>query len=402
MQNYIYTVINKEGKKLKGTLQAESPERARAMLRSQGFTIQKVVKETILTKELEITIGNQVKARDLSVFCRQFHSLLRAGVTVIDALDMLSGQTENKVFAKTLRECYATVQKGSSLTEAMKKHPKIFPGLLMNMVEAGEASGNLDLSFERMAAFFEKDAKLRALVKKAMIYPIMIMLVAFLVLIIMSVFIIPRFSKIFADMGAELPKLTLAVMNFSNFIIYRWYILVGAAIVMGVTLHLVLKTEQGKVFFARVAMKLPIFGKLTVKNASALFARTLATLTGAGVSLSEALSITARSMNNYLFRQALENARTEVIQGRSLNDPIRRCGLFPMMIPQMVRIGEETGNLEGMLEKSADYYEEEVEMATGNLTTMMEPLIIVVMGGIVGILVLALYMPIIQMYGTMG
>ncbi len=238
--------------------------------------------------------------------------------------------------------------------------------------------------------------------KKAMIYPVMIFSVAFIVLIVMAVVVFPRFAKMFADMDTELPAITKVVMAFSNFLIYKWYILVPSVATVVVFFICFGRTEKGKIFFAKLSLKLPIFGKMTVKNACALFARTLGTLVGAGVSLSEALGITARSMNNKLFREALESARLEVIQGRSLNEPLRKCGLFPLMIPQMVRIGEETGNIHGMLDKAADYYEDEVEMTTGNLTAMMEPMIIVVMGVIVGTMVVAMYMPLIQMYGTMG
>ena len=402
MKNFVYTALNKDGKKVKGTISAESIESARATLRGQGLSVKKLAKETILNKELELSVGGSVKVRDLSVFCRQFQSLLGAGVTVIQALEILSSQTENKAFAKTLRECFHSMQKGSTLADTLKKYPKVFPNLLLNMVEAGEASGSLETSFERMALFFEKNARIKGLVKKAMIYPVMIFSVAFIVLIVMTVVVFPRFAKMFADMDTELPAITKVVMAFSNFLIYKWYILVPSVAAVVVFFICFGRTEKGKIFFAKLSLKLPIFGKMTVKNACALFARTLGTLVGAGVSLSEALGITARSMNNKLFREALESARLEVIQGRSLNEPLRKCGLFPLMIPQMVRIGEETGNIHGMLDKAADYYEDEVEMTTGNLTAMMEPMIIVVMGVIVGTMVVAMYMPLIQMYGTMG
>lgn len=402
MNDYNYVVYTKEGKKLKGTISALSEDRAKMLLREQGFSVGRVTKQTIWNKDINISIGPAVTARDLSVFCRQFQSLLNAGVTVIDGLEMLSAQTENKTFAQTLKECYAAVQKGTTLADAMKKHPKVFPALLLNMIEAGEASGSLDVSFERMSVYFEKNAKLKALVKKAMIYPIMILIVAFVVLIAMSVIIIPRFSKMFADMGSDLPVITKVVMSFSDFLIHKWYWILLIVGLLALLIGLFARSEKGKLFFGKLAMKLPIFGKLTIKNASALFARTLATLAGAGVPLADALAIVSRSMKNMQFRRALENARAEVIQGKLLNEPLRKCGLFPPMVYQMVRIGEETGNLQGMLEKSAEYYEEEVEMTTANLTTLMEPLIIIVMGVIVGVLVLALYMPMIQMYGTMG
>lgn len=398
MENYVYTAVGKDGKKVKGTVSATSESRAMAALKEQGLLPTKVEKETVFNKELSISIGSPVKPRDLSVFCRQFQSLLAAGVGIVEALEMLSDQTENKVFAKTIRETQGAVQKGSTLAEAMRESPKVYPSLLINMIEAGEASGSLETALERMSVQFEKSAKLKALVKKAMMYPIVIIIVAFAVLIAMSVIVIPQFVEMFESMGSELPMITKAVMAFSDFIIHKWYLVILIAVIAAIAVRMFAKTEVGQVFFGTVSMKLPIFGKLAVKNASASFARTLSTLIGAGISLSDALEITGRSMKNILFKRALIEAKKEVEQGSNLSDPLRKCGLFPLMIPQMIRIGEETGNIDGMLMKTADYYEDEVEIATASLTTLMEPLIIVVLGVIVGVLVLAMYMPMISMY----
>lgn len=401
MTNFVYTAVNKDGKKVKGTIPAANQSRAMAALREQGLTPTKVEQETMFNKEISLSIGGGVKPRDLSVFCRQFQSILAAGVTIVEALGMLVDQTENKAFAKAIRETQAAVQKGGTLAEAMKQHPKIYPALLVNMVEAGEASGSLELAMERMSVQFEKSAKLKALVKKAMMYPIVIIIVAFAVLIVMSIVVIPQFAEMFADMGSELPAITKAVMAFSNFLMTKWYLLILIVAVAAFAFISFGKTETGQVVYGMITMKAPIFGKLTVKSASASFARTLSTLMGAGISLSEALDITSRSMKNIHFKRALQEAKKEVEQGTNLSEPLRKCGLFPMMIPQMVKIGEETGNIDGMLLKTADYYEDEVEITTGSLTTLMEPLIIVVLGVIVAILVLAMYMPMISMYSGM-
>lgn len=401
MTNFVYTAVNKDGKKVKGTIPAANQSRAMAALREQGLTPTKVEQETMFNKEISLSIGGGVKPRDLSVFCRQFQSILAAGVTIVEALGMLVDQTENKAFAKAIRETQAAVQKGGTLAEAMKQHPKIYPALLVNMVEAGEASGSLELAMERMSVQFEKSAKLKALVKKAMMYPIVIIIVALAVLIVMSIVVIPQFAEMFADMGSELPAITKAVMAFSNFLMTKWYLLILIVAVAAFAFVSFGKTETGQVVYGMITMKAPIFGKLTVKSASASFARTLSTLMGAGISLSEALDITSRSMKNIHFKRALQEAKKEVEQGTNLSEPLRKCGLFPMMIPQMVKIGEETGNIDGMLLKTADYYEDEVEIATGSLTTLMEPLIIVVLGVIVAVLVLAMYMPMISMYSGM-
>ncbi|MBR6537170.1 MAG: type II secretion system F family protein [Lachnospiraceae bacterium] len=401
MTDYIYTAVTKDGKKVKGTISANTQSRAMAMLREQGLVPTKVEQQTLLNKDINISIGNPVKPRDLSVFCRQFQSILAAGVTIVEALGMLVDQTENKVFAKAIKETQTAVQKGSTLAEAMKASPKIYPAILINMVEAGEASGSLELAMERMSVQFEKSAKLKALVKKALMYPIVIIIVAIGVLIAMSILVIPQFAKMFAGMGSELPGITKAVMAFSDFLMHKWYLLILIVAVVGIAVTAFAKTEAGQVVFGTIAIKAPIFGKLSVKTASASFARTISTLMGAGIPLSEALDITSRSMKNIHFKRALQAAKKEVEQGTNLSEPLRRSGLFPMMIPQMIKIGEETGNIDGMLIKAADYYEDEVEIATGSLTTLMEPLIIVVLGAIVAVLVLAMYMPMIDMYGGM-
>lgn len=398
MTDYVYTAVTKDGKKVKGSISANNQSRAMAMLREQGLVPTKVEQQTLLNKEINISIGGGVKARDLSVFCRQFQSILTAGVTIVEALGMLVDQTENKVFAKTIRETQVSVQKGSTLAEAMKEHPKVYPSILVNMVEAGEASGSLEVAMERMSIQFEKNAKLTALVKKAMMYPIVVIIVAIGVLIAMSILVIPQFATMFKGMGAELPGITRVVMAFSDFLMHKWYLVIVIVIVAALAFTAFAKTETGQVLLGKIAIKAPIFGKLTVKSASASFARTISTLMGAGISLSEALEITSRSMKNIHFKRALMAAKKEVEQGTNLSEPLRKSGLFPMMIPQMVKIGEETGNIDGMLIKAADYYEDEVEITTGSLTTLMEPLIIIVLGTIVAVLVLAMYMPMISMY----
>lgn len=401
MIDYIYTAVGKNGKKMKGTISATNESRARILLKEQGIVPTKLVKQTVLNKDIDISIGAAVKPRDLSVFCRQFQSILKAGVTIVEALEMLADQTDNKVFAKAIRETRTAVQKGSTLGGAMKEHPKVFPNMLVNMIEAGEVSGSLEVALERMGTQFEKSAKLKGLVKKAMIYPIMILIVAFVVVIAMSVLVVPKFAEMFADMGTEMPAMTAAIMKFSDFIMTKWYLVLLIVAVVGFAIYFFAKSEVGQAFFGRVSIKLPIFGKLIVKSTAASFARTISTLVSAGVPLSEGLEITARSMKNVLFKQALRDAKQKVEQGSTLSEPLAACGLFPPMVSQMIRIGEETGNVDGMLVKAADYYEEEVEIATGSLTSMIEPLIIVVLGAIVGFLVLALYMPMMSMYSGM-
>lgn len=401
MTDYTYVAIGKDGKEVKGTIQANDENNARARLKKEGLQPVSVKKASILNKDISIG-GGGVKIRDLSVFCRQFTSILNAGVTVVDALRMMSEQSDNKTLKTTLNEVRMSVEQGDTLAGAMGKFPKVFPSMLVTMVEAGEESGSLEVSFERMSTQFEKSAKMAGLVKKAMIYPIVLMCVAVIVVIVMSVFVIPQFATMFEDMGSELPAVTKAVVALSDVLIYKWYILLIAVVVIIFGIKFYAGTDSGKVVFGKLAMKAPLFGKLNVKSYSAKFSRTLSTLVSSGLGISQAIEITAKSMTNVLYSQALEKVKQDVEQGVAISVPVRKSGVFPPMVSNMLAIGEETGNIEDMLDKVAEYYEEETELATQGLTAAMEPLIIVVMGVIVGTLVLAMYMPMISMYGGLG
>lgn len=400
MADFLYIAINRDGKQVKGTISANDIEAARARLKSDGMKPVSVKAAGLLTKDINIG-GKSVKTRDLSILCRQFSSILNAGVTVVEALNMLSDQTQNQTLKKALGETKSLVEQGETLAASMAKYPKVFPSMLVTLVEAGEQSGTLEVSFQRMSVQFEKTAKMQGLVKKAMIYPIVLMCVALVVVIVMSVFVIPQFATMFSDMGSELPAVTKMVVALSDFLIYKWYILIAVVVAVVIAINMAGRTEGGKILFGNLAMKVPIFGNLNVKSYSAKFARTLSTLVSSGLSLSTALEITAKSMSNIHFKRAVEKSKTEIEQGVSLSIPIKNSGVFPSMVPNMIAIGEQTGNIEEMLDKVADYYEEETELATQGLTAMMEPIIIVVMGGIVGFLVLAMYMPMISMYGGM-
>lgn len=402
MPEYSYIAVTTNGQKKKGKVEAQDADKVSNLLKAEGLIPVKVKKAGVLTRDINLSFDKKVKVKELAVFCRQIGSILDAGVTIVESLEMLAEQMENKTFAKAISDTRAEVEKGDTLAAAMRKHEEVFPSLLVNMVEAGEASGNLDKSFSRMAVHFEKSSKIQAMVKKAMIYPIMLFCVALVAVVVMSVLVVPKFAKMFADIGSELPLITRIVMGFSDFLIYRWYIALGVVALLGFGYYMFARSDKGKHILAKLAIKLPIFGVFTVKNASASLARTLGTLISSGLPLSSALDITARSISNLLFKEVLENAKTQIQQGTPLWEPIKKSGIFPFMVGQMIKIGEESGNLEGMLDKTADYYEEEVEQASQNLTAMMEPLIIVIMGGIVAVLVLAMYLPMIQMYGTMG
>ena len=400
MGNYVYKVITKDGKEKKGTVESNSKEKAILTLKQEGNTIISVEEGSVLNKELKLG-GKKIKARDVGVFCRQFNSLLTAGVSVVASLGMLAEQTENKTMAVAIQNMHASVQKGENLSNSMRKEG-IFPPVLISMISAGEASGNLEGSLVRMAEHFEKDAKLKGMVKKAMIYPIVLLVVAVAVLVIMVVAVIPSFSDMFADMGSKLPGLTQALLDLSEFIQNYWYIVVIVVVAIVAAYKIYTNSDNGKRTMAVLQMKLPGLGNLNTKSESARFARTLSTMLASGMTMVEAMEITSSTMGNILFREALEESTVQIQRGVSLSDSMKKCELFPPLILHMVGIGEETGNLEEMLNNCANYYEEETELATQSLMAMMEPMIIIVLAVIVCVILGAIYGPMITMYKDLG
>ncbi len=402
MGEFQYVAVNKNGEQLKGVVQAKTVDAARTALRSDGLTPISVKAQSIFTKDINIGGEKKVTNRDLSVFCRQFTSMLNAGVTVVQALDMLADQTTNKTLVKALRKTSESVQQGETLASAMGKNPKVFPEMFVNLVEAGEVSGSLEVCIARMGTQFEKSAKLASTMRSAMIYPIAVLVIAFGVLIFMSTSIVPTFAEMFADMGSELPAPTKACLALSDFLINYWWLLIIIVVATVIGIKFSLKTEAGKTFWGTLAIKIPIIGKVNIKTNSASFARTMSTLVSSGMGISQSLEVVAKAMKNILYKRALQKAKIEVEQGVNLSVPIRKAGVYPVLVPNMIAIGEETGNVENMLDKVAEYFEEEADAATANMASLMQPVIIVVLGGIVGWMVLAMYSPMINMYGGMG
>lgn len=398
MPGFSYVAVDQAGKEIKGSIDAENSERVAETLRRDGLLPLSIKEQGVLNKEIDFAIGKKVKPRDLSVFCRQFVSITEAGVPMKEALQMLAEQTENKWLKRAIAEVLTNVEKGNTLADSMMAFPDIFPGMLVNMVRAGEASGSLELSFSRMATHFEKEAKLRATIMKATIYPIILICAAIGVVAVMLLFVIPIFVDMFADLDVQMPALTLAVMGTSSWMASHWYVILIIAVVAAAAYRLIYQTDQGRLAIDNVKMKMPLFGKLTVKTACAQFARTMSTLLSAGLSTTSCLDIVAGIMKNVHYANAFLKAKEEVMKGIPLSESLQTAGIFPPMVYHMTGIGEETGNLEEMLEKLADYYDEEVEMATQSILAAMEPLIIVFMALIVGTLVIAVILPIGAMY----
>lgn len=401
MASYGYEAINKMGKEVKGSMDADTLEQAREKLKQQGLIVISLKEESFLNKDINITFGKKISPRDMSVFCRQFVSMSRAGVSIMECLNLLREQTENEVLAKAIAQVHADVQKGESLAESMRKQEKIFSNLMVTTVAAGEESGSLDISLERMATQFEKSARTRAMVKKAMIYPIVVACLAVAIIVVMLTFVIPQYTDMFDDLGAELPGLTVAVVAASDFLLSYWYIIIPVVIVVALLIRFYVKTPAGKLLTSQLAIRIPMFRNLAVKSACSQLARTLSTLIAAGVPLVEAVEISANTMQNVLFRDAVLEARDEVIKGVPLSEPLQQSGLFPPMLYHMVRIGEESGSTEEMLTKLADYYDEEVEMATQSLMAAMEPMIIIVLAGVVCLILGAIMGPMMTMYSAL-
>lgn len=402
MAEFQYRVITPEGKEKKGTMEGKSVEQVSGVLKAQKNVILSVSEASLMNRDINFSLGGRVSARDYSIFCRQFVSIISAGVSIINALEMMRDQTENRTLKKALGEVYEDVSKGESMAGAMKKHSKVFPSMLCNMVEAGEASGSMEVAFERMAVQFEKENKLKQSVKKAMIYPIVLLVVMVGVLFLMMIWVIPNFMGMFAELDTELPPITQAVVNMSDFVIAKWWLIllvVAAAIAL---FKAYAASPSGKFVLGGIALKIPVFGKLQTKSECARLGRTLCTLLGAGVPMMDAIEITGRSMENVYYKKAMMDAKDQVMRGMALSRPLKTCGLFPPMVVHMVSIGEETGNIETMLENVANYYEDDVQVATEQVMALMEPMIIVVMAIVVGVLIMAIMQPMLTLYESIG
>ncbi len=397
-----YQVRDKGGKLVSGQLEGENRDAVAKRLSSMGYTPIKIseVKETGLNKEITIPGMDRVGLKDLAIFSRQFATMINSGLSLIRALGILAEQTENKKLAATIGEVRSDVESGRSLSQAMADHPKVFSNLYVSMVRAGEAAGMLDQVLMRIAEMFEKDVELRAKIKSAMTYPVIVLLLAIVLTTVMLIFIVPTFANMFDDLGGELPLLTRFLVAASNFIMSWWGLV--AYIIVPATLWFSYKTiranPQGRYALDVIKLRLPVFGSLFQKIALSRFARNLSTLLAAGVPILQALEITSDTVNNGVMASAIRDVKESVREGESINAPLSQHAIFPPMVVQMIAVGEETGNIDGMLEKISDFYDVEIASTTESLTALMEPLMIAVIGGIVGGMVIALYLPMFQVF----
>ena len=398
MPGYSYVAVDSRGKEKRGRMDAENREEVVRQLKNDGLIPVSIREQGVLNKEIDFSIGKKVKPRDLSVFCRQFVSITQAGVPMKEALQMLAEQTENKYLKQAVANVLANVEKGNTLADSMAAEKDIVPDIMVHMVGAGESSGSLDTSFARMAVHFEKEAKLKATIRKATIYPIILIFAVIGVIAVMLLFVIPIFIDMFADLDVEMPALTMGVMNLSKWTAGHWYVILAVIVAVILAYQAIYRTDQGRLKIDLIKMKIPLLGKLNVKSTCAQFARTMSTLMAAGVPTIDCLETVAKIVKNIHYKNALMKAREEVMKGIPLSEPLETSGIFPPMVYHMTSIGEDTGNMEDMLTKLADYYDEEVEITTQSVLAAMEPLIIVFMALIVGTLVIAVIMPIGTMY----
>jgi len=396
-------VFQWSGKTVRGTIEsgemsATTREEVIALLRKKNITATVVTEKTKKGIFGNFALRGKVKDKDIVIFTRQFATMIDAGLPLVQALDILSSQVENKTLGKTLSQVKVDVESGATYADALKKHPRVFSELYVNMVAAGEAGGILDTILNRLAAYIEKAMKLKKKVKGAMVYPAVVTSIAVLVIAVIMIFVVPTFSKMFAQLGGTLPLPTRIIINMSDFIAGIGGLLVAGAIVAFVVFLVQFRrTEKGKYITDRILLKLPIFGTLLNKVAVAKFTRTLGTLISSGVPILDGLDITAKTSGNKVIEYAINDVRKGVVGGKTLAEPITKAQVFPPMVTHMIAVGESTGALDAMLAKIADFYDDEVDATVSNLTAMMEPMLMVFLGGTVGFIVVAMYLPIFKL-----
>ena len=397
MPIYVWEGKNRKEETQKGEMEAPSPEAVKDQLRRLNVTPIKIKKKPKDLFENVAFLQPKVKEKDVIIFARQFSTMIDAGLPIIQCMNILYAQQDNKTFQKMLKEIKESVESGATLAESLKKYPKIFDDLFVNMIAAGEAGGILDVILKRLAGYMEKAAKLKRQVKGAMIYPAMTLAVAVIVVAVLLVFVIPVFEKMFQDFGGQLPGPTQMVVNLSNFVKSKIYYIVGALVIFIFAFKKFYNTEKGRITVDDLVLKLPVFGLLLRKVAVSKFTRTMGTMLSSGVAILEALDIVAKTAGNKTIERAINNVRAGITEGRTMAEPLSESGVFPAMVCQMIAVGESTGALDAMLEKIADFYDEEVDQAVENLTSMIEPFMLVFLGVVVGGLVISMYLPIFTM-----
>jgi len=402
MPVFLWEGVNRKNEKQKGEIEAPNEEAVRTQLSRMRINPTKVKAKPKDIFENIAFMQPKVKQENIIIFAKQFSTMIDAGLPIIQCLDILFSQQENPTFKKMLKEIKDSVEGGATFAETLKKYPDQFDELFVNMIHAGEVGGILDIILRRLSGFMEKAAKLKAQVKGAMTYPIITLVVAFVVVAVILVFVIPVFEDMFAGFGSALPMPTQIVVNLSQFVQEKILLIIGGIIGSVIAFKRFYATEKGRAIVDDTSLKLPIFGDLIRKVAVAKFTRTMGTMLSSGVAILDALDIVSKTAGNKTVETAVIKVRSGISEGRTMADPLLESGVFPSMVCQMISVGESTGALDAMLDKIADFYDDEVDQAVENLTSAIEPVMMVFMGIVVGGLVVAMYLPIFTMAGAVG
>jgi type IV pilus assembly protein PilC len=378
-----------------GTLTAASRTEALNMLRQRDNHLLSIEQEENRNVNLKFSKG--VKARDISLFCKQFSSMLNAGINIMNCLDILRNQLPNKRLREVVTDVYENVQKGLTLSEAMRRNKSVFPELMLSMITAGEVSGTLDNILKRLAVHYEKEYKLNNKIKSALVYPIILIVATIAVVTFLLTFIMPTFATLFESNNMEMPILTQFIINISNFVSSYWYIILLALVVIIVAIHNYIKSSEGRRHIDELKLKLPGIKDLNEKIISARFSRTMSTMMVSGIPLLQSLESVTDVLNNVVIKEGMKKTQDAVRSGKMLSEPIAASGMFPPMVTNMIKIGEESGTTDDLLDKAADFYDEEVEVGIQRLTSLFEPIMIIIMGFIVGFVVISMYLPLFQM-----
>jgi len=400
MPKFHWEGVTRSGEVKKGSFEAPDEEAVTNRLRADNITPKKIKKAA---KEINISFGAGVSTKDILVFTRQLSTMIDAGLPLVQCLDILSAQTENRFFAGVLSNVKANVESGASFSEALKKHPKVFDDLFTNLIAAGEIGGILDTILNRLGAYIEKAVKLKRQVKGAMTYPVAIMGVAIVVVVVMLAKVIPVFENMYKEFGdAELPAPTQVVIGISNGFMNYWYVFFLGSVALAIAFSLFVRNPRGRIIFDAVLLRIPVLGGVLRRVIVARFTRTLGTLLSSGVPILDSLDICAKTSGNKTVEKAVQYARSKISEGKDMATPLAETKVFPPMVCQMIGVGEQTGAMDQMLQKIADFYEDEVDVAVTAMTALMEPVMMVFLGGMIGGLIIAMYLPIFELAGNIN
>ncbi|NEZ46561.1 type II secretion system F family protein [Clostridium niameyense] len=397
MANFKYKIMNKNGERLEGIYKAKDKDEVLSMIKSNNYyplRVQPLSKE----KNLKIKWMTKVKIKDIAIFCRQFYTMINAGSNITNSLNVLGEQLTNKRLKGSMFSIEENIRKGLNLSEAMRKEEEVFPDLLISMVQAGEVSGNLEVVMRRMAEHYEKENKINNKVKAAMVYPIMLAILSLGLITLILTFVMPIFIGMFDDNNVELPIATKIMMSISNILKTKWYIVLSIILLIVFLLKYYFKTKRGEIILNRIKLNFPILKKINEKIIVSRFTRTLSTVLASGITLVEGLEVVSKIIGNKIIENKIIQVKEEVVKGAGLAQPLYKTGYFPPMLSSMVKIGEESGSLDYILNKTADFYDDELEAYIQQFTSMLEPIMILIMGVIIGFMIIAIVLPVFDIY----